>query len=47
VVFGSIAFLAGTLGQWLHRSDRVQGIMNKVAGAVFVGLALKLATTRR
>ena len=47
VVFGSIAFLAGTLGQWLHRSDRVQGIMNKVAGVVFVGLALKLATTRR
>jgi threonine/homoserine/homoserine lactone efflux protein len=47
VVFGSIAFLAGTLGQWLHRSDRVQGIMNKVAGAVFVGLALKLATTKR
>ena len=47
VVFGSIAFLAGTLGQWLHRSDRVQGIMNKVAGAVFLGLALKLATTQR
>ena len=47
VVFGSIAFLAGTLGQWLHRSDRVQGIMNKVAGVVFVGLALKLATTKR
>jgi threonine/homoserine/homoserine lactone efflux protein len=47
VVFGSIAFLAGTLGQWLHRSDRVQGIMNKVAGAVLLGLALKLATTKR
>ena len=47
VVFGSIAFLAGTLGQWLHRSDRVQGIMNKAAGVVFLGLALKLATTRR
>ena len=47
VVFGSITFLAGTLGQWLHRSDRVQGIMNKVAGAVLLGLALKLATTKR
>jgi len=46
-VFGSIAALAGTLGQWLQRSDRVQGIMNKVAGAVFVGLALKLVTLRR
>jgi len=47
LVFGGIALLAGTLGQWLQRSDRVQGIMNKVAGAVFVALALKLATTTR
>jgi len=47
LVFGGIALLAGTLGQWLQRSDRVQGIMNKVAGTVFVGLALKLATTTR
>ena len=47
LVFGGIALLAGTLGQWLQRSDRVQGIMNKVAGAVFVVLALKLATTTR
>jgi threonine/homoserine/homoserine lactone efflux protein len=47
LVFGGIALLAGTLGQWLHRSDRIQGIMNKVAGAVFLGLALKLATTKR
>jgi threonine/homoserine/homoserine lactone efflux protein len=47
LVFGGIALLAGTLGQWLQRSDRAQGIMNKVAGAVFVGLALKLATTTR
>jgi len=47
LVFGGIALLAGTLGQWLQRSDRVQGIMNKAAGAVFVALALKLATTTR
>jgi threonine/homoserine/homoserine lactone efflux protein len=47
LVFGGIALLAGTLGQWLHRSDRVQGIMNRIAGIVFVSLALKLATTKR
>lgn len=47
LVFGSIALLAGTLGQWLNRSDRAQKILNKVAGTVFLGLALKLATTKQ
>ncbi len=47
LVFGSIALMAGTLGQWLNRSDRVQKILNRVAGTVFLGLALKLATTDR
>jgi threonine/homoserine/homoserine lactone efflux protein len=39
--------LAGTIGQWMNRSDRAQKIMNRVTGIVFVGLALKLATTER
>lgn len=43
-VFGAIALLAGTLGQLLNRSNRAQNYLNKLAGAVFVGLALKLAT---
>jgi len=47
LVFGSIAVLAGTLGQWLNRSDRAQKILNRLAGAVFLSLAVKLATTRR
>ena len=47
LVFGGIALLAGTLGQWLSRSTRVQHIMNKVAGTVFVCLALRLATAER
>ncbi len=47
LIFGGIALLAGTLGQWLQRSGRVQGIMNKVAGVVFMALALKLATAQR
>ncbi|MCP4367592.1 MAG: LysE family translocator [Deltaproteobacteria bacterium] len=47
LVFGGIALLAGTLGQWLNRSDHAQKILNKVAGTVFLGLALKLATTER
>ena len=46
-VFGGIALLAGTLGQLLNRSEHVQKILNRVAGTVFLGLALKLATTER
>lgn len=47
LVFGAIALLAGALGQWLNRSPRAQGILNKVAGTVFLALALKLATAER
>ena len=47
LVFGGIALLAGNIGQWVNRSDRAQKIMNRVTGIVFVGLALKLATTER
>lgn len=47
LVFGTVALLAGTLGEWLNRSAKIQIIMNRLAGAVFVGLALKLATSKR
>lgn len=47
LVFGSIALLAGTLGQWLNRSEHAQKILHRIAGTVFLGLALKLATTKR
>lgn len=44
LVFGSVALIGGTLGDWLNRSERSQRIMNWVAGSVFIGLALKLVT---
>ena len=47
MVFGAIAWSAGLLGAWLRRSRRVQIVMNRLAGAVFVGLALRLATVER
>ncbi len=47
LIFGSIALLAGTLGQALSRSDRIQKILNKIAGCVFLFLAFKLATAQR
>jgi threonine/homoserine/homoserine lactone efflux protein len=47
LVFGSIALLAGSIGHWLNKSERIQNILNKLAGTVFLGLALKLATSER
>jgi threonine/homoserine/homoserine lactone efflux protein len=47
LVFGAIALLAGTLGEWLQRSIKIQWVMNKLTGAVFVALALKLATSEQ
>ena len=47
VVFGSVAWAAGFLSNWLKTSNCGQVVMNKIAGIVFVGLALKLATTQR
>ena len=43
LVFGAIAILAGNLGEWLNKSERTQKILNKIAGTVFVALAIKLA----
>lgn len=47
LIFGGIALLAGSLGEWLNRSTRVQKTMNWMTGFVFVGLALKLVTAER
>jgi len=47
LVFGAIALAAGTLGEWLKRSERAQKIMNRVAGVVFLGLAAKLLLSER
>lgn len=47
LVFGGVALLAGSLGEWLKRSDKAQRIINRTAGTVFVLLALKLASAER
>lgn len=45
VIFSTIALLAGTLGGWLSNSPKAQIYLNRLAGTVFIGLALKLATS--
>ena len=47
LVFGSVAWTAGFLGEWLQGSRKAQIIMNRVAGTVFAGLALRLVTSER
>ena len=47
LVFGAIALAAGSLGEWLNRSASVQRWINRLAGTVFIGLAIKLLLTER
>lgn len=47
LVFGSIACFSGLFGTMLQRSARAQWWLNRLAGMVFLGMALRLATTQR
>jgi threonine/homoserine/homoserine lactone efflux protein len=47
VSFALISLLAGSLSRWLRQSQRGQTILNRIAGVVFVGLAVKLVTSHR
>ncbi|WP_299970089.1 LysE family translocator [uncultured Roseobacter sp.] len=46
-IFCAVALAAGSLGAWLRRTPRAQVIINRLAGAVFVGLALRLLVVER
>ena len=47
LVFGAIAWGAGFIGGWLRRSTRAQIVMNRLAGTIFVALAIRLAIAER
>ncbi|WP_417464530.1 LysE family translocator [Kordiimonas sp.] len=47
VVFSSIALMAGQIGTRLSNSPKAQVLMNRIAGTIFLGLALKLALSER
>jgi threonine/homoserine/homoserine lactone efflux protein len=47
VALSLISVLAGTISQRLLRSDKAQVILNRFAGVVFVGLAVKLALSEQ
>ena len=47
LVFGAIACFSGVFGTLLQRSARAQTVLNRTAGLVFLGLAVRLATVNR
>lgn len=47
LVFGAIALAAGSIGAWLNSTPAAQLWLNRLSGAVFVALALKLALSSR
>jgi threonine/homoserine/homoserine lactone efflux protein len=47
LVFGAIACCSGVFGGLLQRSARAQWWLNRLAGVVFLGLAVRLVTLQR
>lgn len=47
LVFSAVAWFAGFLGEWLKGSEKAQIIMNRLAGTIFTGLAIRLAISER
>ena len=46
LLFGSLGYFAGRVGQWLNRRPRAGLWLDRVAGAIFVGLGLRLMVAR-
>ncbi len=47
IIFSGVALLAGWIGEWLKRSVNTQIWLNRLAGTLFAGLAIKLLLTRQ
>ncbi len=47
LIFGSISLLAGLIRQWLYGSEKAQQVLNRIAGTVFVALAVNLVIMKR
>ena len=47
MVFGSVAWFAGFLGEFLRKSERAQSVINRITGIIFIGLAVRLLIATR
>ena len=46
VIFGLLGYFSGSIGQWLNRTPRAGMWLDRIAGAIFVGLGLRLIVAR-
>ena len=46
LLFGTLGYFAGVIGQWLNRHERAGLWLDRVAGTIFAGLGLKLIVSR-
>lgn len=46
VLFGLLGYFSGSIGQWLNRTPRAGIWLDRIAGAIFVGLGLRLIVAR-
>lgn len=46
ILFGLLGYFSGAVGKWINRTPRAAMWLDRVAGAVFVGLGLRLIIAR-
>ncbi|CAN7356702.1 LysE family translocator [Massilia sp. LjRoot122] len=46
LLFGLLGYFSGSIGQWLNRTPRAGMWLDRIAGAIFVGLGLRLIVAR-
>jgi threonine/homoserine/homoserine lactone efflux protein len=46
VLFAALAYFAGSIGAWLTRRPRASVWLDRIAGAVFIGLGLRMVGSR-
>ena len=46
LIFGLLGYFSGAIGQWLNRTPRAGMWLDRIAGAIFVGLGLRLIVAR-
>ncbi|WP_288380276.1 LysE family translocator [uncultured Massilia sp.] len=46
LIFGLLGYFSGSIGQWLNRTPRAGMWLDRIAGAIFVGLGLRLIVAR-
>lgn len=46
VIFGLLGYFSGSIGQWLNRTPTAGMWLDRIAGAVFIGLGLRLIVAR-